>query len=269
MKLRVGFLGAGKMAEAILSSMVETRLCEPWNIMACDKDEARRAFMEKQYGVIASDDPAATVKACNVLVLAVKPQDLTALLASVKSGLTAKHLVISIAAGKTLAAVKKGTGSKPRLVRVMPNLALMVQEGMSVYCAAKNAKASDKKLVAQIFGGAGAVLELPERHFDAVTALSGSGPAFFAYALEAMIEGGTALKLPKDAARLLAEQTLVGTGLYLQKTGRDIAGFIQAVTSPKGTTAAGMAVLGDSTVKDTFAKTLAAAAARSAELSKA
>ena len=264
--MTIGFLGAGKMAEAILSSVVQTGLCEPWEIVACDKSEERRELIAKQYGAAVTDDALQTVKTCKVLVLAVKPQDLDALLAEIKGKLTERHVLISIAAGKTLAALKKAAGVKPRLVRVMPNLALMVQEGMSVYCAAKNAKPADKKLVAQLFGSAGAALELPEKHFDAVTALSGSGPAFIAYVVQAMIEAAAALKLPADAARLLTEQTLIGTGIYLQNTGRDIAEFIQAVASPKGTTAAGLAVLEKSTVKAAFAKTLAAAATRSAEL---
>lgn len=267
--MTIGFLGAGKMAEAIIAAVAQSELVNPWEVIACDKSKERRDWIEKQFGVTVTDDVAQTVKESQVLVLAVKPQDLDALLAGVKPLLTARHLLISIAAGKTLAVLKKAAGSKPRLVRVMPNLALMVQEGMSVYCPAKNAKSADKKLVAQIFGGAGSVLELPEKHFDAVTALSGSGPAFFAYVLQAMIEGGVALKLPADAARLLAEQTLVGTGIYLQNTGRDIGEFIKAVTSPKGTTAAGMAVLEKSAAKKALAKTLAAAAARSAELSQA
>ncbi len=264
--MTIGFLGAGKMAEAIAASLVNTGICSPWDVVACDKSAERRDWMAQQYGVAVTDDVAQTVKGCKVLILAVKPQDLDALLAGIRPALTDKHLLISIAAGKTLAALKKGAGSKPRLVRVMPNLALMVQEGMSVYCAAKNAKPADKRLVEQIFGGAGSVLELPEKHFDAVTALSGSGPAFFAYVMQALIEGAVALKLPKDAARLLAEQTLIGTGIYLQNTGRDTAEFIQAVASPKGTTAAGLAVLEKSPVKAALAKTLAAAAARSAEL---
>ena len=268
--MTIGFLGAGKMAEAIAASLVQSDLSTPWEVLACDKSPERCALMAKQYGVAVTDDVAQTVKECKVLVLAVKPQDLDALLASVRPLLTEKHLLVSIAAGKTLATLRRVAGAKARVVRVMPNLALMVQEGMSVYCAAKNAKPADKKLVAQIFGGAGAVLELPERHFDAVTALSGSGPAFFAYVVQAMIEGAAALKLPKDAARLLAEQTLIGTGIYLQNTGRDIGEFIQAVTSPKGTTAAGLAVLEKGgAVKKALAATLAAAAARSAELSKA
>ena len=264
--MTIGFLGAGKMAEAIIASVTQTGLCELWDVVACDKSAERRDLIAKEYGAVVTDDVLQTVKTCKVLVLAVKPQDIDALMAKIKPKLTERHLLVSIAAGKTLAALKKMSGTKPRLVRVMPNLALMVQEGASVYCAAKNAKPADKKLVAQLFGSAGAALELPEKHFDAVTALSGSGPAFVAYMVQAMIEAATALKLPADAARLLAEQTLIGTGIYLQNTGRDIAEFIQAVASPKGTTAAGLAVLEKSTVKAAFAKTLAAAAARSAEL---
>ena len=267
--MTIGFLGAGKMAEAILSSVAQTGLCEPWEVVACDKSEERRDFIAKEYGAAVTDDALQTVKICKVLVVAVKPQDTDALLAGIKGKLTERHLLVSIAAGKTLAALKKAAGNKPRLVRVMPNLALTVQEGMSVYCAGKNAKPADRKLVAQVFGGAGAVLELPEKHFDAVTALSGSGPAFVAYVAQAMIAAAAALKLPKDAARLLAEQTLIGTGIYLQNTGRDITAFIEAVCSPKGTTEAGMNVLKTSDVKAVFAETLKAAATRSAELSKA
>ena len=266
--MKVGFLGAGKMAEAIASALVQTGLCDPWDVIACDKAKERRDLMAKQYQVSVTDCPVETVTTCDVLVLAVKPQDLDALLADVRKHLAAKHLLISIAAGKTLAALKKTAGAKPRIVRVMPNLALMVQEGMSVYCAAKNAKPADKQFVAQLFGSAGAVLELPEKHFDAVTALSGSGPAFLTYVLDAMVGAAVALKLPKDAARLLAEQTLIGTGIYLQETGRDMGEFIQAVASPKGTTAAGLAVLEKSSIKGILAKTLTAAAARSEALRK-
>ncbi len=257
------------MAEAIASALVQTGCCDPWDVIACDRDAARRELLAKQYGVAVTDDVKQAVRTARTLVLAVKPQDLDALLAEIRPLLTTRHLLVSIAAGKTLAALKRAAGDKPRLVRVMPNLALMVQEGMSVFCAARNAKPADRKLVAQLFGSAGSVLELPEKHFDAVTALSGSGPAFVAYVMQALIAGATALKLPRDAARLLAEQTLIGTGIYLQNTGRDTADFIQAVASPKGTTAAGLAVLEKSALAQTLAQTLAAAAARSAELSKA
>ncbi len=266
--MKVGLLGAGKMAEAIASSLIQTGLCEPWDIIACDTSEERRQLMAKQYQTIATNCPIETVRDSEVLIVAVKPQDLNALLTTLKPHLTKKHLLISIVAGKTLATLKKYAGKTTRIIRVMPNLALMVQEGMSVYCASSPAKDKDKQCVAQIFGNAGAVLELPEKHFDAVTALSGSGPAFIAYVLNAMIEGAIALKLPKDAARLLAEQTLIGSGIYLQNSGRDIHEFIRAVASPKGTTVAGLAVLEKSSLQATIIKTLKAAATRSAELSK-
>ncbi len=266
--MKIGFLGAGKMAEAILSSILDNGLCEPWEITACDKSPERRELMEKQYEVIPSDDPAATVKESEVVVIAVKPQDLAELCKTVKPVLTANHLVVSIAAGKTLKAVKQVAGTKPRFIRVMPNLALMAGEGMSVYTADRKATEADRKIVCDIFGGAGAVLNLSEKHFDAVTALSGSGPAYFAYMLKAMADGGVALGLPPDAARLMAEQTMIGTGIYLQNSGRDLDEFIKAVCSPKGTTEAGMKVLGKSPFAKTVAKTLAATAARSAELAK-
>jgi pyrroline-5-carboxylate reductase len=267
--MKIGFIGAGKMAEAILSAALETGLCAPWEITACDIDAARRKLVEKKYGAVVMEGAGQVAKDCKVLVLAVKPQELDALLREIKPELTEKHLLISIAAGKSLATLRKAAGNKPRLVRVMPNLALMAQEGMSVYCAAKNVKAADKRLAARLFGSAGAVMELPEKHFDAVTALSGSGPAFVAFFMQAMVEGALALKLPADAAALLARQTLLGTSVYLQRTGRDTAEFIKAVASPKGTTAAGLEVLERSDLKQVVAKTLAAAAARSAELKRA
>lgn len=256
------------MAEAIASALIQTGMCEPWDITACDKSEERRQLMAKNYQTIATNCPIETVRESEVLVLAVKPQDLNDLLVTLKPHLTKKHFIISIVAGKTLSFIKKHSGKTTRIIRVMPNLALMVQEGMSVYCASKAATKADKACVTHIFGSAGAVLELPERHFDAVTALSGSGPAFIAYVLDAMIEGARALKLPKEAARLLAEQTLIGAGIYLQNSGRDIREFIQAVASPKGTTVAGLAVLEKSSLRATIIKTLKAAADRSAELSK-
>ena len=264
--MKIGFLGAGKMAEAILASVVDGGLCERWNVTACDVSEERRAWMEKEYGVVPASDALETVKTCKTLIVAVKPQDLDTLAASVAKALTASHLVISICAGKDLKTLRKAFGEKPRLVRVMPNLALRVNQGMVAVCAAANAKPADQKLVKKIFGCAGKVLELPEKHFDAVTALSGSGPAFYAYCLKAMADGGTALGLPADAARLLAEQTMLGTAVFLQETGTDLDAFIAAVCSKGGTTEAGMKVLAKSSVASAYAKTLAAAAKRSAEL---
>ena len=159
-------------------------------------------------------------------------------------------------------------GSKVRLIRVMPNLALRAKEGMCAICPAKNATKADVKLVSSILGAAGQTVVLKEKDFDAVTALSGSGPAFFAFMEEAMAEGGVKLGLKPDVARKLAEQTMLGTAAYLRQSGADLGEFIAGVATKGGTTAAGMDVRRASEFKDIVAATLAAAAARSAELGK-
>ncbi|MFO7937980.1 MAG: pyrroline-5-carboxylate reductase [Kiritimatiellia bacterium] len=261
--MKIGFLGSGKMAEAILSGVLQSELAAADDITACDKSEERLALMRNQFGVKATADAAEMIKKSEVVIIAVKPQDTELLLSSLTSLFTHDHLIISIAAGKKLEFLRRVCGSDSRLVRVMPNLALMAQEGMSVFCMADGCTEEDRDITAQIFGSAGAVLELPENCFDAVTALSGSGPAFIAYFLKGLIDGAVRLGLEESAARLLAEQTMIGTAVYLQESGRDIKAFIEAVCSPGGTTEAGMNVLSASDAFSVLEKTLAAAAARS------
>lgn len=264
--MKIGFLGSGKMAEAILSGILQSELAAPEDVTACDKSEERLVLMRGQYGVTATADAAEMIKCSDVVVLAVKPQDMEVLLGSLNSLFTADHLLISIAAGKKLEFLRSLCGDAPRLVRVMPNLALMAQEGMSAFCM-DNGTEADRTVTSQIFGSAGAVLELGEEHFDAVTALSGSGPAFVAYLLKGLVDGAVKLGIEAGAARLLAEQTMLGTAIYLQESGRDIGEFIQAVCSPKGTTEAGMKVLSGSDAASVLESTLVAAASRSKELS--
>ena len=179
-----------------------------------------------------------------------------------------KNVALARAAGKSLATLRKLLGPGVRLVRVMPNLALRAREGMCAICPAKNATPADVKRVAKILNGAGRTVVLPEKCFDAVTALSGSGPAFFAFMEQAMAAGGAKLGLPKDAARLLAEQTMLGTAAYLRQSGADLETFISGVATPGGTTAAGMDVLRASDFASVVAATLKAASDRSAELGK-
>lgn len=265
--MKIGFLGAGKMAEAILSGILQSELVAPADVIACDKSRERLALMRGQYGVAATADAAEMIKGSDIVVLAVKPQDMEALLSDLNALFTSGHLLISIAAGKKLEFLRGVCGQAPRLARVMPNLALMAREGMSVFCMDGEGSESDRSVTARIFGSAGAVLELDQKHFDAVTALSGSGPAFVAYLLKGFVDAAVKLGIEQSAARLLAEQTMLGTAVYLRESGRDIGGFIEAVCSPKGTTAAGMSVLGASDVSEVLESTLCAAAARSGELS--
>ena len=267
-KTKLGFFGAGKMAEGILAAAAQTKDFDPSTVLMAEKLPARAAELAKKYGVRTTADAAEVAKTAPVIFLAVRPQDLAALAKDVKPFLTAKTLVVSIAAGKSLATLKKALGKDVRLVRVMPNLALRAKEGMCAICPAKNATAADVKKVAKILNAAGQTVVLPEKNFDAVTALSGSGPAFFAFMEQAMAEGGVALGLPPLAARLLAEQTMLGTAAYLRQSGADLETFISGVATPGGTTAAGMDVLRPSDFKQIVAATLTAAADRSAELGK-
>jgi pyrroline-5-carboxylate reductase len=266
--MRIGFLGAGKMAEAILAALIRNRVVPASSIVVRDVVAQRRTHLRRRYGVRVAPTATDLVQACDVVVLAVKPQDLDELVRHIAPALTKRQVVLSIAAGKTLAHLQKLAGRGVRLVRVMPNLAVMVGEGMSAYCLGRHARPSDRKLAARLLGCCGRAVELAERHFDAVTALSGSGPAFFACLMSALADAAVAEGLPPEAARLLAEQTMLGAARYLLETGIEPAEFVQAVASPKGTTAAGLKVLEASSVRSTLARTIRAAAARSRELSR-
>jgi pyrroline-5-carboxylate reductase len=254
------------MAEAIIGGILQSEAACAGDVVACDTSPERRDLMRTQYGVAVTDSAAEAVGRSEVLILAVKPQQMEALLEQVAPLLSADHLLISIAAGRALGYLRRLCGAAPRLARVMPNLPLMVGEGMSAFCLEDDAAHSDRETVSRIFGGAGAVLEIAEERFDAVTALSGSGPAFTAYLLKAMIDAAVQLGIAEETARLMAEQTMIGTAIYLQESGGDIAAFIRAVCSPGGTTEAGMKVLEASDTAQTLERTLAAAAARSREL---
>jgi len=267
--MTIGFLGSGKMAEAILSGVLDAGLVAPRAIVACEIRAGRRAEIRRRYQARVTPSAAEALSACDTIVLAVKPQDLDAMLAPLMPVWRPRHLVISIAAGKTLAGLQPRLGARVRLVRVMPNLPLMVGEGMSVFCLGKAARPADRRIVQRILGCAGRTMELAERHFDAVTALSGSGPAFFAFVLQAMADAAVGQGLLPADARLLAEQTMLGAARYLLDTERDPREFIQAVASPNGTTAAGLAVLDKSALRAILGRTIRAAARRSAELGRA
>ena len=266
MKTAFGFFGAGKMAEGILCAMTRLDGFDPSSVVMAEKVPARARELARKYGVRTTDSVAEVARTARTIFLAVRPQDLADVAAEVKPLLSSRHLVVSIVAGKSLAVLARALGREARLVRVMPNLALRAGEGMCAVCAGRTARPADVRLVRKVLGAAGRTIELAEKHFDAVTALSGSGPAFFAFMEQAMAEGGVRLGLPPDAARLLAEQTMFGTAKYLRESGAELAAFIAGVATKGGTTAAGMDVLAAGDFKSTVADTLAAAARRSAEL---
>lgn len=263
--MKIGFLGAGKMAEGILQAILSDGV-KPADVLMAEKVPARAREMSRRYRVRLTSDLVAVAQASDLLFLAVRPQDVAAVAAEVRVALSAKKLLVSIVAGKTLAKLRAAFGAKARLVRVMPNLALRVKTGMCAVCGARSARPADIKVVCRLLGAAGETVVLKEKDFDAVTALSGSGPAFFAFMEKAMIDGGIKLGLKPVVARLLAEQTMLGTARYLQSTSADLEAFIAGVCTKGGTTAAGMDVMATGDFRVVVAKTLAAAARRSREL---
>ena len=246
--MKIGFLGAGKMAQGILAAMGERE--RRGAVLSCIEDNRN----------------AEVAKKCSLVFLAVRPQDVDAVAAEVRPLLSPGQTIVSIVAGKTLAKLRKAFGPKVGLIRVMPNLALRAGAGMCAICPGPKASKEAVAAVERILGGAGATVRLYEKDFDAVTALSGSGPAYFAYMEQAMAEGGAALGLKPAVARLLAEQTMYGTAKFLRESGMDLGVFIAGVCTKGGTTAAGMKFLSAPSFKKTVAKTLGAAAKRSREL---
>ena len=259
--MKIGFFGAGKMAEGILSAIADKQA-----VAMAEKVEARARELTEKYGVFVTSDLAGVAKNADLIFLAVKPQDVDAVAAEVKPYLKKGQTLVSIVAGKTLAKLRKAFGAKVGLIRVMPNLALRAGAGMCAICPAAGTPKARTQAVERILGGAGATVVLKEKDFDAVTALSGSGPAYFAYMEQAMAEGGVKLGLKPAVARLLAEQTMYGTAKYLRESGADLDAFIAGVCTKGGTTAAGMVKLAKPAFRKIVADTLAAAAKRSREL---
>lgn len=262
----IGFLGAGKMGGAILTSLIKAKRTRASAIRVCDAVPARLEQLAADYGVKPSTI-ADVVSTSDVVFLAVKPQDLGALLENIPAGSALKPLFISIAAGKRIEWLEARMPGA-RIIRSMPNLAVSVGLGMTAFCGGTKVKKADLQLAAKLLGSTGKAIELPEEQLDAVTALSGSGPAFLSYVVQAMIDGGVAIGLSAETAAELALQTMLGTATVLSNGSIGVADFIKSVTSAKGTTAEGLAVLEKSAVLETLKLTLAAAARRSRELSQ-
>lgn len=238
---RIGFIGGGNMATAMIKGFVAAGLYRPRDIVVSDVDAGKRAALTRRLGVGAVGESVAVVRAAPVLVLAVKPQVMDAVLAELAPHLGARHVVVSIAAGWPTARLERGLGGRARVVRAMPNTPALLGKGMAVAVRGRHATAADEGLVLRLLrtvGRARAVAD--ERLLDAVTGLSGSGPAYVYLFAEALIAGGIAAGLPEDAAHELALQTITGAAAMLQESGESPAALRAAVTSPNGTTLAGL-----------------------------
>lgn len=249
--IRVGFIGAGNMGKALIKAMQSVSSIVVYDAMGCSLKDVK---------VVNSNIDV--VKSSEVIFLCVKPEDINSVLEEIKD-VVKDQIIVSIAAGITLTHLEKFLSGK-KLVRVMPNTPSLVGEMAAGYTLS-NVKGKDAKLVYDLLNEAGVAIELSEKDLDAVTGLSGSGPAFFAYLIQGFIEGGIKQGLSADVATKLVLQTALGTAKLLQ-SGKDIDELIKQVTSKGGTTEAGRKVLEGSDVKEVIAKTIEAATKKSKEL---
>ncbi len=257
----IGFIGGGNMAEAIIKGILAKH---GRDIMVSEPVDKRRAYLEKTYNIKTTPSNKEVVKNCNIIILAVKPQNMDNVTAGISDEISNDKLVVSIAAGITLAYLSSRLKTT-KIIRVMPNTPALVQEGMSVMSMCECINDKEMQVIKDIFMSIGLLLALPEKYMNAVTALSGSGPAFFAYFVEAMIEGGVRMGLGKDNATTLAIQTFLGTAKLLD-TGMNPSKLREMVTSPGGTTAAGLKLFEEKGVKEIVIASIEAATKRAKEL---
>ncbi|MEW9527669.1 pyrroline-5-carboxylate reductase [Microbispora sp. NPDC049125] len=260
----IAILGTGKMGEALLSGLVRAGL-RPEEVVATARRPERAEALRERYGVRVAGN-AEAAKVADTLILAVKPQDMDALLAEISPHLPADRLVISVAAGITTAFVEARLGDQVPVVRVMSNTPVLVDEAMSVISAGAHASEEHLKRTEALLSPVGKVLRIPESQQDAATALSGSGPAYFFYLVEAMVDAGILLGMPRAAALDMVIQSIVGAATMLRDSGEHPVILREAVTSPGGTTISAIAELERHRVRAAFLDAIEAARDRSRQL---
>jgi pyrroline-5-carboxylate reductase len=260
----IAILGTGKMGEALLSGLLRAGV-EPGEIMVTARRQERAQALRDRYAVrVVSNIEAA--QTADTLILAVKPQDMGTLLAEVGSQVPAGRLVISVAAGITTSFVESRLSDEVPVVRVMSNTPVLVDEAMSVISAGAHASEIHLKQAEDLLKPVGKVMRIPESQQDAATALSGSGPAYFFYLVEAMVDAGILLGMPRAAALDMVTQSIVGAAIMLRDSGEHPVILREAVTSPAGTTISAIAELERHSVRAAFLAAIEAARDRSREL---
>ena len=264
----VAFLGGGRMGEALVSGLIRSGGRGADEIMVTNRREERARELAERYGVATTLSNPEAASWADVLVLMVKPQDMGALLSEIREHVTADDLIVSFAAGIRTSFVEKHLPDGVPVVRVMSNVAVLVDEAMSVVAPGSHAEERHLEVAEELLGYVGKVLRLKETHLDAITATSGSGPAYFFLLAEAMIEACILLGLARDVATELIIQTMLGSAKMLRDTGKHPVELREMVTSPGGTTIAAIRHLEEAGVRAAFLNAIDAARHRSAELAQ-
>ncbi|MSM40833.1 MAG: pyrroline-5-carboxylate reductase [Geobacter sp.] len=264
---QIGFIGGGNMAEALIRGLVQGGVAAG-SLRVAEPLQRRREYLADRYQVEVSENNAAVVERCDVLLMAVKPQVASAALGGISAQLTAEKLLISMMAGVPSAALEAAFLQPVRVVRVMPNTPALVLQGATGIAPGAHALEQDLAVTQAIFGMVGKCWVVDERLIDAVTGLSGSGPAYVLTFIEALSDAGVKNGLPRETAFGLALQTVLGTASLLAETGDHPAVLREKVTSPGGTTIAGLKALEIGSFRGTVMQAVDAATARSVELGK-
>lgn len=259
---RITLIGAGVMGEALISALIKAGH-QPEHIEIIEKREERCNELVGKYAIKVGKD----LSQSDVVLLVVKPQDLESLLSDIKGNLPESSLVISFAAGKKISTISDGLGGNNPVARVMPNTPVLVGKGASGYSLSSNVDEHHKRFIIDLLSAAGIATEVPERLQDAVTATSGSGPAYFFAFVESMIKGAIELGLSEEVATALVSQTLIGAAELLETSGKSATTLRENVTSPNGTTFAALQSFTRDDLDSMVARAMKAARDRSIELS--
>ncbi len=265
-KLTIGFLGTGKMATALAKGFLRAKLIAPRQVIGSDPVPAARAAFGQETGARIVGDNLKVVELASVLVFAAKPDQAAAVLAEIRDHFTRRHLLISIAAGVPTAKLEAALPSGSRVIRVMPNTPALVGASASGFALGQHATKSDGDLAQRLLASVGVAFALKESLLDAVTGLSGSGPAYVYQFIEALSDGGVATGLPRDVATKLAAQTVLGGAKMVLETGMHPGALKDMVTSPGGTTIEGLHELEKGRLRGTVMSAVRAAAEKSKKL---
>ncbi len=267
-EMTVGFIGAGQMASALAKGFIGAKLVEPAQVIAYDVYPEAAYKLHQETGSQIASSTADVLAKSRFIWLAVKPQQMKTVLDELAPHLTTDHLVVSIASGVSLKALWQGLGHDRRIVRVMPNTPCLMGAGASAYSLGDRATPADGERVGKFLSATGIALPVPEKLLDAVTGLSGSGPAYVYQFIEALSDGGVRMGLPRDIATKLAAQTVLGGAKMVLESGLHPGALKDAVTSPGGTTIAGLHELERGALRGTVMNAVEAATRRSEELGK-
>jgi pyrroline-5-carboxylate reductase len=264
--LAIGFLGAGKMATALARGFLNAGLVQADRLVASDPIPAAREVFARDTGARVGESNQDVAVGADILIVAVKPDQVASVLGELRGAIEKRHLVVSIAAGVTLVSLESACPPGTRVVRVMPNTPALVGASASAYALGSSATRADADLAKTLLGSVGIALEVKEKLIDAVTGLSGSGPAYGFLIIEALADGGVAAGLPRDIAQRLAAQTMLGAAKMVLETGQHPGALKDAVCSPGGTTIEGVHELEKGGLRATLMSAVRAAADKAKRL---